>query len=110
MADYPTKAHVGPIHTHVRPYYLHTENSPTRLIRAAKPSARRGCAEILGDPYVRGIPLPRIPDYRAPAGAAAASAVQGTGSDYGTTRPSGPRQTVILAAIRHYLSAISTLR
>jgi hypothetical protein len=107
MADYPTKAHVGPIHTHVRPYYLHMENSPTRLIRAAKPSARRGCAEILGDPYVRGIPLPRIPDYRAPAGAAAASAVQGTGSN---CRPSGPRQTVILAAIRHYLSAISIVR
>ena len=107
MADYPTKAHVGPIHTHVRPYYLHMENSPTRLIRAAKPSARRGCAEILGDPYVRGIPLPRIPDYRAPAGAAAASAVQGAGSN---NRPCGPGQTVILAAIRHYLSAISIVR
>ena len=64
-------------------------------------------AEILGDPYVRGIPLPRIPDYRAPAGAAAASAVQGTGSN---CRPRGPRQTVILAAIRHYLSAISIVR
>ena len=26
------------------------------------PSARRGCAEILGDPYHRKVPLPRITD------------------------------------------------
>ena len=29
------------------------------------PSARRGCAEILGDPYHRQVPLPRIPDKQA---------------------------------------------
>jgi hypothetical protein len=40
MVDYPSKAHVGPIHTHVRPYYLHMENSPTQLVHASPPSAR----------------------------------------------------------------------
>ena len=29
------------------------------------PSARQGCAEILGDTYHRQVPLPRIPDNRA---------------------------------------------
>ena len=29
------------------------------------PSARRGCAEILGDPYCRQVPLPRIPNNQA---------------------------------------------
>ena len=29
------------------------------------PSARRGCAEILGDPYHRQVPLPRITDNRS---------------------------------------------
>jgi hypothetical protein len=66
MADYPTKAHTGPVHTHVRPYYIHMENSPTELVRAAPPSARRGCVGLLGDPYTKGVPLPRIPSYRAP--------------------------------------------
>ena len=60
LADYPSKAHTGPIHSHVRPYYLHMKHSPTHLIRAAKPSARRGCVGTLGDPYTKGIPLPRI--------------------------------------------------
>ena len=40
MADYPTKAHTGPVHTHARPYYIHMENSQTELVRAAPPSAR----------------------------------------------------------------------
>ena len=60
LADYPSKHHIGTGHQHVRPYYLHTEESPTHLPRALAPSARRGCAEILNDPYYRGIPLPRI--------------------------------------------------
>ena len=60
LADYPSKAHTGAIHTHVRPYYLHMDNSPNLLTRAAKPSARRGCTQILGDPYYKGTPLPRI--------------------------------------------------
>ena len=64
LADYPSKAHTGAIHTHVRPYYIHMNNSPRYLIRAAKPSSRRGCTEILGDPYYKGIPLPRISHNR----------------------------------------------
>ena len=31
MADYPSKHHVGGIHQHVRPYYLHMPNSPQFL-------------------------------------------------------------------------------
>ena len=60
----PSKHHFGPIHQHVRPYYLHMPNLPTFLPRAAKPSSERGCAEILGDPYHKMVPLPRIPNYR----------------------------------------------
>ena len=60
LADYPSKYHTGTGHQHVRPYYLHMKESPTHLPRALAPSARRGCAEILNDPYYRGIPLPRI--------------------------------------------------
>ena len=42
-------------------------NSPTELMRAAKPSVRRGCVGILGDPYLLQIPLPRIPNYQKPS-------------------------------------------
>ena len=66
MGDSPSKAHSGAIHTHVRPYYIHMENSPTELVRAAPPSARRGCVGLPGDTYTKGVPLPRIPSYRAP--------------------------------------------
>ena len=65
MADYPSKHHVAGIHQHVRPYYLHMPNSPQFLVRAAKPSARRGCVQTLADPYHKQVPLPRIPDNRA---------------------------------------------
>ena len=61
MGDYPSKAHTGAIHQHVRPYYLHMPNSPRTLLRADKPSSRRGCVELLGSPYYKGVPLPRIP-------------------------------------------------
>merc|ERR1712194_487746 len=44
----------------------HMADSPTELVRAAPPSARRGCVGLLGDPYTKGVPLPRIPSYRAP--------------------------------------------
>ena len=64
LGDYPSKAHSGAIHRHVRPFYLHTENSPRELPRAAPPSSRRGCAETLGDPYYDRVPLPRITGYR----------------------------------------------
>ena len=64
MGDYPSKAHTGAIHSHVRPYYLHMEQSPRTLLRADKPSSRRGCVELLGSPYYKGVPLPRIPSIR----------------------------------------------
>ena len=61
LADYPTKAHIDPIHICLRPYYLHMKDSPTCLIRTAKPSTQRRCTLILGDPYTKGIPSTRIP-------------------------------------------------
>ena len=57
LGDYPSKAQLGTGHQHVRPYYLHQDDSPRVLPRASKPSARRGCAEILGDPYDKKVPL-----------------------------------------------------
>ena len=70
LADYPTKAHYGQIHRHVRSYCLQMPNSPTILHRAAMPSTWQGCTEILGDRYQGKIPLPRIPTYQAQVGAA----------------------------------------
>ena len=60
LGDYPSKHHTADIHQHVRPYYVHTNKSPTLLPRALKPSIRQGCAETLGDPYNKKSPLPRI--------------------------------------------------
>jgi hypothetical protein len=60
LGDYPSKHHTADIHQHVRPYYVHMDNSPTLLPRAMKPSTRRGCAEILGNPYSKKSPLPSI--------------------------------------------------
>ena len=64
MEDCPSKAHRGAIHSHVRPYYLHMEQSPRTLLRSDKPSSRRGCVELLGSPYYKGVPLPQIPSIR----------------------------------------------
>ena len=64
IGDYPSKAHAGAIHIHVRPYYLHMNSSLRELMRARKPSSRRGCVEILDSPYYKGVPLPRIPNIR----------------------------------------------
>ena len=40
------------------------KNSPKELPRASEPSSRQGCAQILGDPYLRQVPSPWINDYR----------------------------------------------
>ena len=61
LGDYPSKAHTGAVHQHVRPWYIHDQNSPRELPRALKPSSRRGCAETLGDAYTKYTPLPRVP-------------------------------------------------
>jgi hypothetical protein len=60
LGDYPSKHHTADIHQHVRPYYVHMDNSPTLLLQAMKPSTRQGCAEILEDPYSKKSPLPSI--------------------------------------------------
>jgi hypothetical protein len=60
LGDYPSKNHTADIHQHIRPYYVHMDTSPTLLPRAMKPSTRRECAEILGDPYSKKSPLPSI--------------------------------------------------
>ena len=63
LGKYPSKHHMANIHQHVRPYYVHTETSPTILPRALKRSIQHGCAEILGDPYAKKSPacLPKHP-------------------------------------------------
>jgi hypothetical protein len=60
LGNYPSKHHTADIHKHVRPYYVHTNESPALLPRALKPSIWQGCAEILGYPYDKKSPLPRI--------------------------------------------------
>jgi hypothetical protein len=60
LGNYPSKHHIAHIHQHVRPYYVHTDTSPIILPRAMKPSIWQGFAEILGDPYAKKSPLPRI--------------------------------------------------
>jgi len=57
LGDYRSKHHTADIHPHVRTYYVHMDSFPTLLPRAMKPSTRRGCAEILGDPYSKKSPL-----------------------------------------------------
>jgi hypothetical protein len=66
LGDYPSKHHSVDIHHHVRPYYVHMDNSPTVPPRAAKPSSRQGCAETLADPNMGKTPLPRVPNYQEP--------------------------------------------
>jgi hypothetical protein len=56
LGNYPSKHHSADIHQHVRPYYVHMNNSPTILPQAEKPSSWRGCAETLADPYKGKIP------------------------------------------------------
>ena len=60
LGDYPSKAHTGGHHLHVRPFYVHMPTSPRILIRAAKPSVRRGCVEQVDSAYIRKRPLPAI--------------------------------------------------
>ena len=78
LGDYVSKHHNAPGHRHVRPYYVHTKNSPRLLERAEMPSTRRGCVGKIGDLYLRKNPLPvlrALRDYtqvlREPAAPAA---------------------------------------
>lgn len=60
LADYFTKHFDTTHHIAVRPWYLHTNESPLVLPRAATPTSLRGCVGTLPDGYVRTSPLPRI--------------------------------------------------
>ena len=62
LGDYQSKHHPAAHHIAVRPWYLHTENSPRLLPRAVKPSILRGCVETLPRGYTKGSPLPRVPN------------------------------------------------
>lgn len=64
LGTYPSNAHTGQIHQHVRLYYIWQDNSPMILHQALQPSARRGCGEILTDRYLKKIPLPQVPVFR----------------------------------------------
>ena len=76
LGDYPSKAHSGGHHLHVRPFYVHMPTSPLFLPRAARPSARRGCVKQVGS-YTRKSPLPvldQVPGGTSHCLAAAAAA------------------------------------
>ena len=60
LGDYASKHHNGAHHRRVRPFYLHTDQSPRLLPRAARPSERRGCVRTRDTLYVSRTPLPRI--------------------------------------------------
>lgn len=61
LADYPSKHHTGSHHMEVRPYYVHMPNSPRYLVRAAKPSVRRGCVKSgKTTNYDSKYPLPKL--------------------------------------------------
>ncbi len=61
LADYQSKHHIGSHHVAVRPWYLHTENSPRILLWAVRPSTLKGCVGTLQNRYIRNVPLPRAP-------------------------------------------------
>ena len=73
LADYFTKHFDSKHHQEVRPWYLHMNNSPNELPRAAAPRTLRGCVGTLPHGYIRSSPLPRlavprdsrVPTYRA---------------------------------------------
>jgi hypothetical protein len=61
LADYFTKHFDAKHHDTVRPWYVHTNTSPTKLPRALAPSTLRGCVGTLANGYIRSVPLPRVP-------------------------------------------------
>ena len=65
LADYYTKHFDAKHHQTVRPYYLHSNTSPTHLPRALPPSTLKGCVGPLPHDYARSAPLPRLQPDRA---------------------------------------------
>ena len=61
LGDYQTNLHNGAQHERVRPFYVHTNNSPRFLQQVERPSVRKGCVGRTSDPCTRRYPLPDIP-------------------------------------------------
>ena len=57
LADYPSKHHPPAHHKHVRPIYLHCDNSPRVLERALAPRLRRQQLPKIASPPSRRIPM-----------------------------------------------------
>ncbi len=68
LADYQIKHHIGSHRVAVRPWYLHTENSPRVLPRAVRPSTLKGCVGTLQNKYIRNVSLPRVVPWIQSAG------------------------------------------
>ena len=60
LADYFTKHFVGMHHREVRLWYLHENNPPRYLPRAAAPSTLRGYVGTLANGYIQSVPLSRV--------------------------------------------------
>ena len=52
LAEYQSKHHIGTHQVAVRPWYLHTEDSPQYLPRAVQHSTLKGCVGTLKDGYI----------------------------------------------------------
>ena len=63
MGDYPSKNHEARQHIHVRPLYVHMDNSPRVLPRALKPSDLRGCVGTKAKMLAKQQPAPLFPRY-----------------------------------------------
>ena len=64
LADYFTKHFDAAHHQHVRPWYVHEQNSPRELPRVAAPKALRGCVGTQEGRYTKGGPLPTVNPIR----------------------------------------------
>ncbi len=61
LTDHFTKHLLYAHHTHIRPYYLHMEQSPSYLPRAIAPSVLEGCVGTNDQGYGKQSPLPVLP-------------------------------------------------
>ena len=61
-----TRHHTGPIHTHVRPYCIHMDNSPTQWVCIAPHSPWQEYVGLLEHPYIKCVPLPNFSNQRVP--------------------------------------------
>ena len=60
LGDYQTNLHDGTHHERVRPFYVHTNNSPHFLQWATRSSIRKGCAGQTGESYTLRTTLPDL--------------------------------------------------